>query len=205
MGTLTRPPRPVLDVSHTPTVVFGNRSIIWWGQWGMMAIEGTMFAIFIATYFFLRTRETDWPPGFSLPAMRWGSINLIILVLSCIPNAIVKRKAENGELGAVRLGLIVMGFIAIVNCVIRALEFPSLNCVWDGNAYGSATWTLLGFHTFHLVADTLDTLVLTIIMFATPIEGRRYQDVSINAIYWYFIVVSWAATYLVIYWGPRWL
>ena len=24
-----------------PTVVFGNRSIIWWGQWGMMAIEGT--------------------------------------------------------------------------------------------------------------------------------------------------------------------
>ena len=205
MGTLTSPPRPVLDVSHTPTVVFGNRSIIWWGQWGMMAIEGTMFAIFIATYFFLRTRETDWPPGFSLPAMRWGSINLIILVLSCIPNAIVKRKAENGELGAVRLGLIVMGFIAIVNCAIRALEFPSLNCVWDGNAYGSATWTLLGFHTFHLVADTLDTLVLTIIMFATPIEGRRYQDVSINAIYWYFIVVSWAATYLVIYWAPRWL
>jgi len=205
MGTLTCPPRPVLDVSHTPTVVFGNRSIIWWGQWGMMAIEGTMFAIFIATYFFLRTRETDWPPGYSLPALKWGTINLAILVLSCIPNAIVKRKAENGELGAVRLGLIVMVVIAIVNCAIRALEFPSLNCTWDGNAYGSATWTLIGFHTFHLVADTLDTLVLVIIMFVTPIEGRRFEDVSINAIYWYFIVVTWVATYLVIYWAPRWL
>jgi heme/copper-type cytochrome/quinol oxidase subunit 3 len=105
----------------------------------------------------------------------------------------------------VRLGLIVMVVIAIVNCGIRALEFPSLNCVWDGNAYGSATWTLIGFHTFHLVADTLDTLVLVIIMFVTPIEGRRFEDVSINAIYWYFIVVTWVATYLVIYWAPRWL
>ena len=205
MATLIRPPRPVLDVSHTPTVVFGNRSIIWWGQWGMMVIEGTMFAIFIATYFFLRTRETDWPPGYSLPALKWGSINLVILLLSCIPNAIVKRKAEKGELGAARLGLIVMVAIAIVNCAIRALEFPSLNCAWDGNAYGSATWTLLGFHTFHLVADTLDSMVLTLIMFVTPIEGRRFEDVSVNAVYWYFVVVTWVATYIVIYWAPRWL
>jgi heme/copper-type cytochrome/quinol oxidase subunit 3 len=185
--------------------VFGNRSIIWWGQWGMMVIEGTMFAIFIATYFFLRTRETDWPPGYSLPALKWGSINLVILLLSCIPNAIVKRKAEKGELGAARLGLIVMVAIAIVNCAIRALEFPSLNCAWDGNAYGSATWTLLGFHTFHLVADTLDSMVLTLIMFVTPIEGRRFEDVSVNAVYWYFVVVTWVATYIVIYWAPRWL
>jgi heme/copper-type cytochrome/quinol oxidase subunit 3 len=205
MGTLANHPRPVLDVSRTPTVVFGNRSIIWWGQWGLMAIEGTMFAIFIATYFFLRTRETDWPPGFSLPAMKWGSINLAILVLSALPNEWVKRRSEKGDLRAVRIGLVGMALIAIVNCAIRAAEFPSLNCVWDGNAYGSVTWTLLGFHTFHLVTDTLDTLILTLLMFVGPIEGRRYEDVSVNAVYWYFIIVTFIATYLVIYWAPRWL
>jgi cytochrome c oxidase subunit III len=204
MGTVNQP-RPVLDVSRTPTVVFGHRSIIWWGQWGLMVIEGTMFAIFIASYFFLRTRETDWPPGFNVPALRWGSINLAILVLSAIPNAWLKKKSEQGELGAVRIGLIAMSLIGIVNCAIRALEFPSLNCVWDGNAYGSVTWTLLGFHTFHLVTDTCDTLVLTVIMFFTPIEGRRFEDVSVNAMYWYFIIITFLATYLVIYWAPRWL
>ena len=181
MGTLNQP-RPVLDVSRTPTVVFGHRSIIWWGQWGMMMIEGSMFAIFIATYFFLRTRETDWPPGFALPALKWGSVNLALLVLSAVPNAWIKRKSEQGDLGAVRIGLIVMALIAIVNCGLRALEFPSLNCAWDGNAYGSATWTLLGFHTFHLVADTCDTLVRLAVMFMTLIEGRMYADVSINAL-----------------------
>jgi cytochrome c oxidase subunit III len=205
MGTIVNQPRPVLDVSGTPTVVFGQRAIVWWGQALMMVIEGTMFAILIASYFFLRTRETDWPPGFALPALKWGTINLIILLLSAFPNAWVKRRAEEGKLGAVRTGMVIMGVIAIVNCVIRALEFPSLNCVWDGNAYGSAVWTLLGFHTFHLVADTCDSLVLAVLMFVGPIEGRRYDDVSINSIYWYFIIGSYIATYVVIYWAPRWL
>jgi cytochrome c oxidase subunit 3 len=205
MGTIVNQPRPVLDVSGTPTVVFGHRAIVWWGQTLMMVIEGTMFAILIASYFFLRTRETDWPPGFALPALKWGTINLIILLLSAFPNAWVKKRAEQGSLRAVRTGMVIMGVIAIVNCAIRALEFPSLNCVWDGNAYGSAVWTLLGFHTFHLVADTCDSLVLTVLMFVGPIEGRRYDDVSINSIYWYFIIGSYIATYVVIYWAPRWL
>jgi cytochrome c oxidase subunit III len=205
MGALVNQSRPVLDVSGTPTVVFGHRSIIWWGQSLMMAIEGTMFAIFIATYFFLRTRETDWPAGFALPALRWGTVNLVILVLSALPNAWLKKQAQHGNIGMVRAGLVLMGLIGIINCAIRALEFPSLNCVWDGNAYGSATWTLLGFHTFHLVADTCDTLVLTVLMFVGPLEGRRYEDVSINAIYWYFIIGTFIATYLVIYWASRWL
>jgi cytochrome c oxidase subunit 3 len=205
MGTIVNQPRPVLDVSGTPTVVFGHRAIVWWGQTLMMVIEGTMFAILIASYFFLRTRETDWPPGFALPALKWGTINLIILLLSAIPNAWVKKRAEQGNLGAVRTGMVIMGVIALVNCAIRAVEFPSLNCVWDGNAYGSAVWTLLGFHTFHLVADTCDSLVLTVLMFVGPIEGRRYDDVSINSIYWYFIIGSYIATYVVIYWAPRWL
>jgi cytochrome c oxidase subunit III len=205
MGTTIDQPRPVLDVSRTPTVVFGNRSLIWWGQWGLMLIEGTMFGIFIATYLFLRTRDSDWPPGFSLPDLKWGTINLVILLLSAAPNQWLKKNSENGNLSAVRLGLVVMAVIGIINTVIRALEFPSLNCVWDGNAYGSATWTLLGFHTFHLVTDTCDTIILTVLMFTGPLEGRRYEDVSVNALYWYFIIVTWVATYLVIYWGPRWL
>jgi heme/copper-type cytochrome/quinol oxidase subunit 3 len=98
-----------------------------------------------------------------------------------------------------------MVVIAIVNCAIRAFEFPALNCRWDSNAYGSMIWTMLGFHTFHLVADTCDTLALTVLMFIGPLEGRRYEDVSMNAIYWYFVIGSAIAIYVVIYWAPRWL
>jgi cytochrome c oxidase subunit 3 len=36
---------------------------------------------------------------------------------------------------------------------------------WDGNAYGSITWLLLGLHTTHILTDLIDTLVLTCLMF----------------------------------------
>ena len=49
-------------------------------------------------------------------------------------------------------------------CVVRALEFTTLNVRWDDSAYGSVVWVLLGLHTFNLVTDVADTLVLTAVM-----------------------------------------
>jgi cytochrome c oxidase subunit I+III len=41
------------------------------------------------------------------------------------------------------------------------------------------------------------------LMFTGPLEGRRYVDVSENAVYWYFVVGAWIPIYLTIYWAPR--
>ena len=61
--------RRELDVSALPNVVFGHRSLIWWGTLGFMAIEATAFAIIVCAYFYLRTRVTDWPPGVMPPVL----------------------------------------------------------------------------------------------------------------------------------------
>ena len=87
---------------------------------------------------------------------------------------------------------------------VRVLEFHALNTRWDADAYGSAVWMLMGLHTLHLATDTFDTAVLAVLMFTGPLEGRRYVDVSENALYWYFVVYSWLPLYAVIYWAPRW-
>jgi cytochrome c oxidase subunit III len=202
MGTLTHP-RPILDVSQTPTVVFGHRSLIWMGTIGLMAIEGTMFGVALATYFFLRTRVTEWPPGVLPPAIFWGTLNTVVFLASAIPNQWVKNVAEKGELGKVRIGLVVLTLIGLLNIGIRLFEFPSLNCSWDTNAYGSIAWTMLGLHTVHLVTDWVDSVVLTALMFTGPIEGRRFMDVSENSDYWYFVVMSWLPIYFVLYFAPR--
>jgi cytochrome c oxidase subunit III len=36
-----------------------------------------------------------------------------------------------------------------------------------------------------------------------PLEGKRYVDVSENALYWYFVVIAWIPIYVVIYFGGR--
>jgi heme/copper-type cytochrome/quinol oxidase subunit 3 len=64
-------------------------------------------------------------------------------------------------------------------------------------------WILLGLHTTHLVTDVFDSIVLAVLFFTGPLEGKRFVDISENAFYWYFVVFSWLPIYLVLYWGAR--
>lgn len=194
-----------LDVSGVPNVVFGHRSLIWWGTLGMMAIEGTMFAIVLASYFYLRTRVTDWPPGLMPPAVRYGAINTALFVASIAPNQWVKKIAEKGDLRRTRLGLLLMTGIGVANIALRFGEFKSLNCQWDANAYASILWTILGLHTVHLLTDWFDTAVLTTLFFSGRVEGKRFMDASENSDYWYFVVFTWLPIWFVIYFAPRFL
>jgi heme/copper-type cytochrome/quinol oxidase subunit 3 len=139
------------------------------------------------------------------PYLPWGSINIGIALLSLIPNQMVKSAAKQLDLKKVRMLLLLMSGVSIVNLVIRWLEFPSLHCTWNDNAYTSIVWALLFLHSIHLVTDAYDTFVLTALFFFGPIQNKRFMDASENADYWYFVVLSWVPIYLVIYWAPRWL
>jgi cytochrome c oxidase subunit III len=194
-----------LNVAGLPSVVFGYRSLIWWGTMGMMMIEGTMFAITVSAYFFLRTRSSDWPPGLMPPRLTAGTINLIIFLVSVAPAVWTQKVAQRGDLKLTRIGLIVMSLFGAGNLIARVFEFPSLMSTWDANAYASITWMLLGLHTVHLATDWADTVVLSVLMFTDRIDGKRFMDSSENSDYWYFVVLTWIPIYLVIYWAPRWL
>ncbi|KIG07656.1 cytochrome c oxidase subunit 3 [Caballeronia concitans] len=193
----------VLDVHTLPTFAFGYRSLMWWATGGLMLIEGTVFAIAVMMYFYLRTHAPAWPMAADPPELRWGTLNTLVLVVSLLPNQLAKRGAERGDRGAAKLWMTVCLVASFVFLVLRGFEFAALNVSWYANAYGSVVWLLLGLHTTHLVTDTIDTAVLTVLLFTGPFESKRFVDVSENALYWYFVVLSWLPIYGVIYWAPR--
>ena len=49
-----------LDVSRLPSHGFSHRSPMWWGTLGMIAIEGTVFALTVMCYFYLRSHSASW-------------------------------------------------------------------------------------------------------------------------------------------------
>jgi cytochrome c oxidase subunit III len=196
---------PALDVSPLPTFAFGHRSTMWWGVIGMIVIEGTMFAIMCATYLYLRWRVPEWPPGLAPPDLLWGTLQTALMLVSLVPNQLAKWAAQKLDLERVRLWLVVCSVLGVVLIAVRVMEFTTLNAWWDTNAYGSAVWVVLGFHTGHLATDLTDTMVLTALMFKGPLEGRRFVDVTENSMYWYFIVASWLPLYALIYIAPRFL
>jgi cytochrome c oxidase subunit I+III len=197
-------PRAVaLDVAAIPEHGFGHRSLMWWATASMMVIEGMVFAMVIVSYVYLKGRVPHWPPSGPSPDLRWGTVNTIVLLASALPNALTKKAAERFDLGGVRLWLLVCLVFALAFNAIRFVEFQHLNVRWDTNAYGSVVWVLVGLHTVHVLTDFLDSTVLAAMIFFTPVDERRFVDVAENALYWYFVVLTWLPIYAVVYFGSR--
>jgi cytochrome c oxidase subunit III len=203
MSTAPVQPQEAVDASQLPSYAFGHRSLMWWATMGVVAIEGTVFVLAAVAYFYLRTQHSDWPPpGVPRPDLTWGTLNTAILLASTVPNEWTRRMARRENLASVRIGMVVCIAFAVAFIVVRAFEFGGLNVRWDANAYGSATWMLLGLHSAHLVTDFLDTVVLAVLMFTGPLEGKRFVDVSENAEYWWFVVLAWLPIYAILYLVP---
>jgi len=193
----------VLDISTLPTFAFGNRSPMWWGTLGLMLIEGTVFALTIMAYFYLRSHAPTWPMSTFPPELIWGNLNTAIMLASIVPNHYAKKAAERLDLKKTQFWMVMCMLASVAFLAVRVLEFGALNTRWDSDAYGSVVWMLMALHTTHLITDAFDSGVLTALTFTGLMEGKRYVDVSENAAYWYFVVLSWLPIYAVVYWGAR--
>lgn len=201
------PPKFIGDLAGLPTHAFGHRSLTWWGVVAFFMIEGTAFAMAFGAYFFLAGGEQTWPPQpWGPPYLLAGTLFTIVILLSEIPNTLIKKAAERNDLAAVKRWLMILIAMTFGLLVIRAFEFGSLRIWWYDNAYGSIVWTLLFLHLTHFLTDFVDTLVLAALIFTRHGgENRRMVDVAENAMYWRFVWLLWIPIYLMIYWVPRWM
>jgi cytochrome c oxidase subunit III len=195
--------RPALDVSHLPTVVFGARAPLWWGVVGMMAIEGTMFAILAASYFYLRGGARTWPPsGVFHPGLGITTLALAVLLASAVPVRLAVRATAREDVRGLRNWLAVAVLMGFAFLGLRAAELAQLSFRWDSHAYGSVVWTATGLHTFHALAGTLENLLFVVLCTLGPVEDKHLVDARLNGMYWYFVVVSWLPFYAIFFLDP---
>ena len=71
------------------------------------------------------------------------------------------------------------------------------------NPSSQITWTILGMHTGHVVAATVENVLLVALLVNGPVEAKHYVDLETNALYWYFVVAAWLPLYLLVFLGPR--
>ncbi|HEX8696308.1 MAG TPA: cytochrome c oxidase subunit 3 [Longimicrobium sp.] len=200
------PRRATLDVSGLPEVVFGSKSVNWWGTLSFMTIEGATLAICAAAYLYLRRNFLTWPPPpVPLPDLLVPTVNLVLILLVIVPLAFVHRAALRRELVPVRLWLTVGAAMSLAATVLRYFELRSLNVRWDENAYGSVAWLVLGAHATLLIADLLETGVFAALSYSSKWEDKHFSDAEDAAVYQYFLSLVWVPLYFLVYFSPRWL
>jgi cytochrome c oxidase subunit 3 len=196
--------RSVTDVSELPTVTFGSRSPMWWGTLGFMTIEGWTVALLLGAYLYLRQNVEAWPPlRTPYPSLVVPTINLGLMLVSFIPTYLTAEAAKRLDEAAVKRWLVISCIAIAPTLVLRWWELTALGTRWDTNAYGSAAWTIVGYHASLLLLDVVDTFGLTLFYFLRKMPAKAFSDTCDNSFYWYFTVGIWIPIYLIVYVGPR--
>jgi len=193
----------VLDVSDLPHGTADSRALLWWGNLGMMAIEGAMFAMVLATFLYLRVSNLDWPPSTVLkPDLTLPIVNLIVLLLLIVPALVIDRAALRDDEGAVKLALTVCLIGGVAVLVIRSINMASLGFKWSDHAYGSIIWATFFLHNLHMFAATGETALLLVYSLTRPVMKKTLLDFRCLAVYWYFVALWWAPFFFLIYIEP---
>jgi heme/copper-type cytochrome/quinol oxidase subunit 3 len=193
-----------LDVADLPVYSISNRAPLWWGQFLMCVIEGSMLCMLIAIYFYLRLGVDVWPPpGAQLPFLKFPTLALVPLAISTLGSYWASEAAKKNDRRGMVMALSLNFGMGVVFLVFRFAEWRTLNFTWSTDAHGTIVWSILFLHTFDMIADLLMTLMLVIIL-ASGIYGPKQRlGVHVDSVIWYFLAGIWLPLYAVIYWGPR--
>jgi cytochrome c oxidase subunit 3 len=193
-----------IDASQLPDYSSGIKAPIWWGIVGLITVEMTVFATLIASFFYIQSNHVVWPPsGTSPPGLLLPTIATLVLVASVIPIYFADKAIQKGNAEPLKTLPLVSVVLALGFLLIKAYEYSHIGFRWDTHSYGSLVWTMMGFHTAHVLAVILKTFVLIYLARRNYFNFERRIAVTVNGIYWYFVAIVWMPLYLTIYFGSR--
>src|SRR5690606_21454404 len=78
----------------------GVRPPVWWGMLLFLAIEATLFAAFLTSYYYIRTNSEEWPHfGLDLPDLMLPAVASAVLLTSALPVLLAYTGIRRGYQG----------------------------------------------------------------------------------------------------------
>lgn len=184
----------------------GGRSIGWWGMMFFITSEALIFANLIAAYLYLEIRNGSWrlPNGNHLDVI-YPAVNTVILLSSSIPVRLAgagiargnQRNLVLGLLGAFTLGAIFLGGQIYEYTNLFAQNFNP-----QYQTFGSAFFTLTGFHGLHVTIGLLFLLTVLIRSIRGDFTAKKHFGVQAAEMYWHFVDFVWVFVFSTVYLLP---
>lgn len=184
----------------TATAAPRSASNAWWGMALVVATEATLFAVMLASYFYVRWRtEGGWPPGGKPPPeLLRPSLIAGALVLSAAPMAFAEAAIRRGSTRRLIVGLLGTLLGAAAFLALQSIDYVAKlpASAPQDDAYESLTYAITGAHAVHVAIGVLLLLWIGGRALAGAYDERRHVGVDVVALYWYFLVVVEIAIYL---------
>jgi heme/copper-type cytochrome/quinol oxidase subunit 3 len=166
---------------------------------GLIATEGALFALLVATYFYLRAHAASgWPPvGTPRPDVLLPAVATVLLLPSSALLVVAGANLTRARvllLAAVALGAV---FLAVQAWAIHSAlqDFHA-----QDDAYGSIFYTLSGLHWVHVAAGMVLAAWALLRTWVGPSPGT---SVAVTALYWHFTNVVAVVVLLTVTLSPH--
>jgi len=189
----------------------GGRGINWWGMIFFITSEGLIFANLIASYLYLEIRQGSWvlpngEPliGFNIPTLV-VIFNTVILFSSSIPARIFGAAIVKGDQRRLKLGLlgtIILGSIFLGGQAFEYTHLFSLGFNPQYQIFGSAFFTLTGFHGLHVTVGLIILVIILLRALRGDFTEKKHFGVQAAEMYWHFVDGVWVFVFTTVYLLP---
>ena len=184
-----------------------GHSMEWWGMILFIASEALIFANFIAAYLYLEIRNWNVGHPWQLPSdITYPIINTIILICSSFPAHFAGRGIAKGNQRQLKIGLfltILMGAIFLGGQIFEYSGlFGDFGFTPDKSIFGSAFFTLTGFHGLHVTVGAIFLLICLIRSMRGDFTAKKHFAVQAAEMYWHFVDIVWVIVFSLIYLSP---
>src|SRR5205814_4824451 len=107
------------------------------------------------------------------PDLGFSTANLLVLLISVIPMALVDRACLRMNANAVRIGMTAMVLLGCITIALRFYEFAGVHFRWDDNAYAGVVWSILVLHLLHLVTGTAENLLMCVWVWLKDLDTKH--------------------------------
>ena len=188
-----------------------GRDLAWWGMIFFIASEALIFANLIAAYLYLEIRNGGgWDPpaesGLILPL-----INTVILLSSSIPAHIAGTSIARGNLRATKLGFLFAIILGVIFLGGQVFEYsglivhnftPSTGLTQQSAVFGSAFFTLTGFHGLHVTVGLIFLLIVLVRTMLGHFTPQKHFAIEAAEMYWHFVDGVWVVVFSTVYLLP---
>lgn len=184
----------------------GGHDFASWGMALFILTEAAFFAYLIASYFYLRNSAPVWPPeGVPPPELRLALINTGILLLSSVPMHWGVQGIRRGDVRRLQIGLLVGFLLGTAFLGIQMVEYHHKHFGPTSHAYGSAFFTITGFHGAHVLVGLIANLYTQVRAARRHFDAERRSGAEACVVYWHFVDVVWIAVFTSLYLSPHFL
>ncbi|SDQ63750.1 cytochrome c oxidase subunit 3 [Virgibacillus subterraneus] len=173
------------------------------GFWFFLGGETVLFACLFGTYLALRNSTAGGPTTNDLFGLELVFIMTILLLTSSLTSVYAMYHMKNNNFKKMQLWLgvtAVLGF-AFLGCELYEFNhyIHEYEFTFRSSAFGSAFYTLVGFHGGHVTFGLLWLLALMIRNAKRGLNLYNAPKFYVFSLYWHFIDVVWVFIFTVVY------